>query len=89
MRDNKISMIFVERAFTKQGMQKSETVGIVFLSDLMFILKQLNFHEILYQPVIKFVLSLNGTEEERRAFKEKLQAESANDGNLSEHGSNF
>ena len=47
LRENKVSMILVERLFTKNSVQKSETVGIVFLSDLMFILRQLNFHEIL------------------------------------------
>ena len=68
-------MILVERIFTKNSIQKSETVGIVFLSDLMFILRQLNFHEILTQPVIKFVMSLNGTEDDRKTFKTKLQSE--------------
>lgn len=53
----------------------SETVGIVFLSDLMYILRQINFHEILSQPVIKFVLNLNGTDEDRKRFKEALREE--------------
>lgn len=75
LRENKVSMILVERIFTKNSIQKSETVGIVFLSDLMFILRQLNFHEILTQPVIKFVMSLNGTEDDRKTFKTKLQSE--------------
>jgi hypothetical protein len=82
-------MILVERLFTKNSVQKSETVGIVFLSDLMFILRQLNFHEILSQPVIKFVMNLNGTEDDRKIFKTKLQSEQSNDGNISEHNSNF
>lgn len=37
----------------------------------MFILKQLNFHEILTQPVINFVISLNGTDEDKKLFKER------------------
>lgn len=91
LRENKISMIIVERSSVsiKTGVQKSETVGIVFLTDLMFILRQLNFHEILTQPVIKFIMNLNGTDEDRKAFKTKLQAESAGDGNISGQDSNF
>jgi len=79
-------MILVERTFTKSGQTNSETVGIVFLSDLMFILRQINFHEILTQPVIKFVMNLNGNEEDRKIFKSKLES---NDENLSENNSNF
>lgn len=52
----------------------------------MFILRQLNFHDILTQPVIKFVMNLNGTDEDRKNFKSKLES---NDENLSEHNSNF
>lgn len=37
----------------------------------MFLLRQLNFHEILMQPVINFCMNLNGTEEDRRMFKER------------------
>ena len=53
----------------------SETVGLVYLTDLIYILKQINFHEILTQPIIKFVLNLNGTDDDRRKFKENLKAE--------------
>jgi CBS domain containing-hemolysin-like protein len=72
LRENKISMIIVERLFSSSksnNIQKSETVGIVFLTDLMFILRQLNFHEILTQPVLKFIMSLNGTDEDRKTFR--------------------
>lgn len=40
-------------------------MGILFLNDLMYLLKQLNFADILTQPVINFVMNLNGTEEDR------------------------
>lgn len=42
-------MIAVERTFTSKSTQHdvSETVGIVFLNDLMYILRQINFAEIL------------------------------------------
>jgi hypothetical protein len=46
---------------------------MVFLSDLMYLFRQLNFHEILIQPVINFVMNLNGTEEDRKAYKEKIK----------------
>lgn len=67
-------MIAVERAFTCKKTQQdaSETVGIVFLNDLMYILRQINFADILKQPVMNFVMNLNGTDEDRKAFKIKL-----------------
>lgn len=77
LRDKNVSMIIVERkTLVRVGPQATwtetvETVGIVFLSDLMFLLRQLNFHDILTQPVINFCMNLNGTEEDRRAFKER------------------
>ena len=64
LRENKVSMIIIERHL-KTNVPSSETVGIVFLTDLMFILRQLNFHEILTQPVFKFITNLNGTDEDR------------------------
>ena len=49
LRENRVSMITIERQFFDEQTQrdKIETVGIVFLSDLMFLLKQLNFHDVL------------------------------------------
>ena len=41
----------------------------------MYILRQVNFHEILAQPVLKFVMNLNGTEEDRKEFKARIKAE--------------
>lgn len=41
----------------------------------MYILRQINFHEILTQPVLKFVMNLNGTEEDRKAFKERIRSD--------------
>lgn len=49
----------------------------------MYLLRQINFHDILTQPVMKFVMHLNGTEEDRNAFKERLRRESET-GNRSE-----
>lgn len=46
LRENRVSMITIEKR-DQTHPDKVETVGLVFLTDLMFILKQLNFHEIL------------------------------------------
>jgi len=49
LKENRISFILIERAFQFQGMPhpRHETVGVVYLTDLMYILRQLNFSEIL------------------------------------------
>mmetsp|Transcript_8654 Transcript_8654/g.14665 ORF Transcript_8654/g.14665 Transcript_8654/m.14665 type:complete len:86 (+) Transcript_8654:1150-1407(+) len=49
----------------------------------MYILRQLNFHEILTQPVMKFVINLNGTDEDRKLFKESLKMEMEKQDNYS------
>ena len=70
-------MISIERTFISPTNKKQavETMGLVFLTDLMFILRQFNFHEILTMPVNKFVMLLNGSDEDRKNFKEKLTEE--------------
>jgi hypothetical protein len=70
-------MIVINRTFTNMTTKKSttETMGLVFLTDLMFLCRQLNFHDILTQPVYKFVMNLNGTEEDRKQYKERLHAQ--------------
>ena len=80
LRENRVSMITIERQYhhEKTQTEQIETVGLVFLTDLMFILKQVNFHEILTRPIIDFVLALNGTDEDKRAYKDKLRAEGSN-----------
>jgi hypothetical protein len=82
LREKRISMIAVERTFYCKKTQReiSETVGIVFLTDLMYILRQINFADILKQPVMNFVMNLNGTDEDRKAFKLKLSKEGGNHG---------
>ena len=73
--------MIIERTFVHPQTQtdRVETVGIVFLNDLMYILKQLNFHEILTKPVINFVIGLNGTDEDREAYRERVAATSGVD----------
>ena len=51
-------MMVIERAYFDPQYpteNRVETVGMVYLTDLMYILKQVNFHELLKEPVIKFV----------------------------------
>lgn len=72
LRDNRVSMIVVNRSYTIQNQPTTETMGLVFLTDLMCLLRQQNFHELLTQTVNKFVITLNGTEEDRKLYKERV-----------------
>ena len=73
--------MIIERTFAHPQTQAEivETVGIVFLNDLMYILKQVNFHEILSKPVINFVIGLNGSDIDREAYRERITATSLDD----------
>ena len=80
LRENRVSMVSIERKYQggpdkNKKSQQIETMGLVFLTDFQFILKQSNFHELLSLPVYKFVMSLNGTEDDRKAFNNKVQGE--------------
>jgi hypothetical protein len=60
----------------------------------MYILRQINFADILKQPVMNFVMNLNGTDDDRKAFKLKLSKEGGAHGIDSDqmnsgHNSNF
>lgn len=75
LKNNRVSMIVINRNFVNVNSKKktTETMGLVFLTDLMFLFRQLNFHELLIQPVSKFVMNLNGSEEDRKLYKERIQ----------------
>ena len=45
----------------------------------MYILKQVNFVEILSKPVMSFLINLNGSDEDRQAFKERITNTSGNE----------
>ena len=75
MRDNRVSNVIIERNYRCKETQRdiTETVGVVFLTDLMYLMRQANFHEILTQPVIMFVMQLNGSDEDRSHFEDRIR----------------
>lgn len=80
LRDNRVSMIVVNRSYAISNQPVKETMGLVFLTDLMCLLKQHNFHELLTQTVNKFVMNLNGTEEDRKLYKERVNQQMGKNG---------
>lgn len=64
MRDNRVSCIPLERSISQTDQHNTRTVGISFLTDIMFLLRLPDFHKHLDEPVIKFVSDLNGLEED-------------------------
>lgn len=65
MRDNRISCIPIERTISPADPQLTHTVGIAFLTDIMFLLRLPDFFRHLDEPVIRFVSDLNGLEEDQ------------------------
>lgn len=84
MRDNHVSTVFVERSYQHKESKKevTETVGMVFLTDLMYLFRQVNFFEILQQPVIHFVMHLNGSEEDLAQFEDRMRRQGYNLGDV-------
>lgn len=74
MRDNHVSTVFIERTYQHKESKSevTETVGMVFLTDLMYLFRQVNFFEILQQPVIHFVMHLNGSEDDMAQFEQRM-----------------
>ncbi len=64
MRDNRVSCIPLERPISPIDPHNTRTVGLSFLTDIMFLLRLPDFHKHLDEPVIKFVSDLNGLEED-------------------------
>ena len=64
MRDNRVSCIPLERPISPTDPHTTRTVGLSFLTDIMFLLRLPDFHKHLDEPVIKFVSELNGLEED-------------------------
>ena len=64
MRDNRVSCIPLERSISPTDPHKTRTVGLSFLTDIMFLLRLPDFYKQLDEPVIKFVSDLNGLEED-------------------------
>lgn len=84
MRDNQVSNVIIERSYQSKETQRevTETVGMVFLTDLMYLLRQVNFFEILTQPVMHFVMHLNGSEEDLSQFEDRLRRQGYNLGDV-------
>lgn len=84
MRDNQVSNVIIERSYQSKETQRevTETVGMLFLTDLMYLLRQVNFFEILTQPVMQFVMQLNGSEEDLSQFEDRLRRQGFNLGEL-------
>ena len=68
MRDNRVSCIPIERPISSTDTHTTRTVGLSFLTDIMFLLRLPDFAKILDEPVIKFVTELNGLEEDYSAY---------------------
>jgi hypothetical protein len=71
MRDNRVSCIPLERSISPADPRTTRTVGLAFLTDIMFLLRLPEFFKLLDEPVIKFVSDLNGLEEDQ-AYTEIL-----------------
>lgn len=64
MRDNRVSCIPIEKQVNPCDQRATRTVGLAFLTDIMFLLRLPNFWRHLDEPVINFVTDLNGLEED-------------------------
>ena len=64
MRENKIACVPIERPFSNDENGKTYTVGISFLTDIMYLLKLPNYYRYLNESVISFVAELNGIDGE-------------------------
>ena len=84
MRDSRVSTVFIERTYQSKDTQRdvTETVGMVYLTDLMYLFRQVNFYEILSQPVMHFIMNLNGSEEDHQMFEERMQRQGYNLGDV-------
>ena len=73
MRENRISCIPIERQINPNDEFTTRTVGIAYLSDLMFLLRIPNYYRYLEEPIINFIIDLNGLEEDGNYFDQFSQ----------------
>lgn len=73
MRDNRVSCIPIERQLSPSDQHSTRTVGLAFLSDIMFLLRLPNFYKYLDEPVLAFVTDLNGLDEDFHQQEEPSQ----------------
>ncbi len=64
MRDNRVSCIPIEKTVHPDDPHTTKTVGLAFLTDIMFLLRIPDFWKYLDEPVLKFVMELNGLDED-------------------------
>lgn len=64
MRDNRVSCIPIEHQISKSDTQTTRTVGLAFMTDLMFLFRLPEYYKRLDEPVITLVTDLNGLEED-------------------------
>lgn len=64
MRDNRVSCMPIERPISQQDEFTTKTVGLAFLTDLMFLFRVPNYYKYLEEPIINFITDLNALEED-------------------------
>lgn len=64
MRDNRVSCIPLEKQLQTSDQFTSKTVGLAFLTDITFLFRLPNFYKYLDEPVISFVMDINGLDED-------------------------
>ena len=82
MRENRISCIPIERQISPSDEFTTRTVGIAYLSDLMFLLRIPNYYRYLEEPIINFIIDLNGLEEDGNYFDQFSQQSTINETDL-------
>lgn len=64
MRDNRVSCMPIERPINEKDEFTTKTIGLAFLTDLMFFFRVPNYYKYLDEPIINFVTDLNAIEED-------------------------
>ena len=64
MRDNRVSCIPIERSLSLTDHHLTRTIGLSFLTDLMFLFRLPQWEQYLEEPILTFVSDLNGLEED-------------------------
>jgi len=64
MRDNRVSCIPIERQINQNEEYQTRTIGLAYLTDLMFMFRVPNYYKYLDEPVINFITDLNALEED-------------------------
>lgn len=68
MRDNRVSCIPIERQINPNDEFTTRTVGIAFLTDLMFLFRVPNYYKYFDEPIINFTTDLNALEDDSNFF---------------------